>query len=334
MRDQERGDIVPVEDIVQIDRRNRLLRQFKDTPVVYTLDDFLSNIGLLDAYDTFVGSANAVNLFESLAQAAPYLDGTKLKTTEDQEDNETAKSFVASKKSDEAALMAYFFVLCRKMAAEARKARAESAPNYDIPQQIYSLADHQGSAVPGSPHKPDGVVYYTKRTVKDIHAVHMCVKAKIAPTPDVIPDVTMGQILDYMNALWVNQPTRTFAPVLYVHGKLLTLFVFTCGPWYRIELGKFCYASASPGVPAMESVRDTLLSLWFIMTLPAHKFGHFCDIDIDSQCIQFNHADDGGSVLKDVIMPLSDSPNALSLESRIPRTVNPRSRLAYLFDTT
>ncbi|KAJ2844983.1 hypothetical protein GGI22_006703, partial [Coemansia erecta] len=114
MRDQERGDIVPVEDIVQIDRRNRLLRQFKDTPVVYTLDDFLSNIGLLDAYDTFVGSANAVNLFESLAQAAPYLDGTKLKTTEDQEDNETAKSFVASKKSDEAALMAYFFVLCRK----------------------------------------------------------------------------------------------------------------------------------------------------------------------------------------------------------------------------
>ncbi|KAJ2393852.1 hypothetical protein GGI23_004925, partial [Coemansia sp. RSA 2559] len=213
MRNQERGDIVPVEDIVQIDRRNRLLRQFKDTPVVHTLDDFLGDIGLLDAYGTFVGSADAVNLFESLAQAAPYLDGTKLKTTEDQGDNETAKSFVASKKSGEAALMAYFFVLCRKMAAEALKARAGSSlPSDAIPQEMYDLADHQGSAVPGSPHKPDGVLYYTKRAVKDIRAVHMCVEAKIASTPHVIPELTMGQILDYMNALWVNQPTRTFAP--------------------------------------------------------------------------------------------------------------------------
>ncbi|KAJ1797896.1 hypothetical protein LPJ59_002847 [Coemansia sp. RSA 2399] len=96
------------------------------------------------------------------------------------------------------------------MAVEARTAgEVSSSPNDAIPQEIYDLADHQGSAVPGSPHKPDGVLFYSKRAIKDIRAVHVCVEAKIAPTPDVIPDPTMAQILDYMNALWVEQPTRT-----------------------------------------------------------------------------------------------------------------------------
>ncbi|KAJ1899310.1 hypothetical protein LPJ81_004168 [Coemansia sp. IMI 209127] len=242
-----------------------------------------------------------MKLFEGVAQAAPFLDGAKLKITKRQIGKETAQSFVASKKSGEAALMAYFFVLCEEMAAEARAAREKSSSPADIPQEIYDLADHQGSAVPGSPHKPDGVLYYSKHAVKDIHAVHMCVEAKITPTPDAIPDLTMGQILDYMNALWVNQPTRTFAPVLYVHGRMLTLFVFTRRPWFRIEL--------------------------------ADKFGHFCDVDTDSQYIRFNHADDDDRALKDAIMTTPNSPNALSLKSRIQRTVNPRSRLAYLFDT-
>ncbi|KAJ1799441.1 hypothetical protein LPJ59_001825 [Coemansia sp. RSA 2399] len=207
-----------------------------------TLSGFLKEIGLPNAYDTFIDAANSLNLFEGVAQAAPFLDGTKLKITEGQEGSKTATSFVASKKCSEAALMAYFFVLCEEMAVEARTAgEGSSSSNDAIPQEMYDLADHQGSAVPGSPHKPDGVLYYSKRAVKNMQAVHMCVESKIAPTPDVVPDPTMAQILDYMNTQWVHQPTRTFAPVLYVHGRMLTPFVFTRRPWYRIELGELCY---------------------------------------------------------------------------------------------
>ncbi|KAJ2557131.1 hypothetical protein EV175_001537 [Coemansia sp. RSA 1933] len=62
------------------------------------------------------------------------------------------------------------------------------------------------------------------------------------------------------------------------------------------------------------------------------KFGHICDIDKDSSDIQFSHVN--GRKSANAVMAKSYGPDILSLNKRIPRSVNPRSRLAYLFDTT
>ncbi|KAJ2573526.1 hypothetical protein IW140_000168 [Coemansia sp. RSA 1813] len=161
----------------------------------------------------------------------------------------------------------------------------------------------------------------------------MVVEAKVAPTTGKIPDKTMGQLLDYVNVIWTEQPTRTFTPILYIHGEIITLFVFTRGPWYRIELGKICYTDTSPDILDVETIRMSLLRLWLIVTLPANKFGHFCDVNTESPYIQFSRPD-ASTKLANAVLADSENPNTLLLDSRISRIVNPYSRLAYLFDTT
>ncbi|KAJ2760112.1 hypothetical protein H4S06_001894 [Coemansia sp. BCRC 34490] len=252
--------------------------------------------------------------------------------TKGMEGSELAKSLL-NDKTGEDALMAYFFALYEAMSQSASKASGQSDKSEPkFPQLRYILADHQRKPIPGSTHKADGVFYYPKRVHHGIPRVHMFVEAKVASTPGKIPDETMDQLFDYVNAVWTGQPTRTFVPILYLHGELLTLFVFTRGPWYRIELGSICYTSVNPHLPEIDFVRETLLRLWFVITLPSDRFGHFCDVDTRLQSISFGRSSANNKLVKASLVDSKDS-NKLSLEMRIPRMANPRSRLAYLFDT-
>ncbi|KAJ2090669.1 hypothetical protein IW138_002483 [Coemansia sp. RSA 986] len=306
---QTKDDVTPAEDEEMNRRRARLLRHFKDDPETLLFDEFLSNIGEQNTYNNFVKSAPT--LFHNLAQAAPALTIKKLIVTKGQEQNETAKAFDHTNKSGEDALMAYFITLYEEMSKSAVAAVSPpNMPNVAIPQLRYSLTDHQNKPIPNSSHKADGVFYYTKRIIEDL-----------------------ASLLDYVNAIWTEQPTRTFTPILYVHGEVITLFVFTRGAWYRIELGRICHTNISPNILDVASIRMSLLRLWFIVTLPANRFGHFCDVDIESRCIQFGRPDTS-SKLANAILTSSDDLNTFSLKSRISRIVNPRSRLVYLFDTT
>ncbi|KAJ2086206.1 hypothetical protein IW138_005838 [Coemansia sp. RSA 986] len=276
---------------------------------------------------------SAPTLFHNLAQAAPALVIKKLVVTEGQEKNEMATAFAHTNKTSEDALMAYFIRLYKEMSKSAAMAvSAPNTPNADIPQVRYSLVDHQNKLIPGSSHKADGVFYYNRRSPKSIPSVHMVVKAKVESTMEKILDKTKGQLLDYVNAIWTEQPTRTFTPILYVHDEIITLFVSTRGPWYRIELGRICYTDNYPSILTVESILTSLLRLWFIVTLPANRFGHFCDIDTKSSYIQFGRPDTSIK-LANAILTSSKDPNTLPLRSRIQRIVIPRSRLAYLFDT-
>ncbi|KAJ2559278.1 hypothetical protein EV175_000418 [Coemansia sp. RSA 1933] len=217
-------------------------------------------------------------------------------------------------------------------AAEANDATASA--DVTIPQELYDLIDCQNAPVPGSSHKPDGVFYYSETTGGGIPSVHMCVEAKIASNPGTIPSDNLGQILDYINAIWTEQPTRVIVPILYIHGKALTLFVFTRGPWYRVELGNICYPSITPSLSATHAAHKCLQRLWFILTLPADRFGHFCNIDKGTENIQFSRVYGGISKVANASLTSSIDSDVLSLRKRIPRPVNPRSRVAYLFDTT
>ncbi|KAJ2318265.1 hypothetical protein IWW52_002661, partial [Coemansia sp. RSA 2704] len=139
--------------------------------------------------------------------------------------------------------------------------------------------------------------------------------------------------------MWTSQPTRLFAPVIYLHGGRLTLFTFARGACYRSELGQFCHSKSDPKYEDIGRVRDTLFYLFFILSLPPHKFGHFCDVgSVRESCVvRLIHRRDlnGGidSVLADAV--IDDSTDSLSYEldanSHIKRPVNPRGRLAHVF---
>ncbi|KAJ2614212.1 hypothetical protein EV177_002165 [Coemansia sp. RSA 1804] len=83
----------------------------------------------------------------------------------------------------------------------------------------------------------------------------------------------------------------------------------------------------------IDYVNATLLCLWFIITLPPERFGHFCDVDTGLQSIRFDRTNSNDK-LAHASPATPKDPSAVSLRLRIPRTVNPRSRLAYLFDTS
>ncbi|KAJ2657678.1 DEAH-box ATP-dependent RNA helicase prp22 [Coemansia sp. RSA 1200] len=329
-KDQTRADIAPAEAEEMRKRRERLARHFKDEPEIRAFYRFINDVGERDAFNSFVKSAES--LFQDVAQAAPAMFMKQMMATKGMEDSELAKSLL-NDKTDEDALMAYFFALCKAMSQIASKAHGQSGKSDPkLPLLRYILADHQRKPVPGSTHKADGVFYYPKRMPHGIPRVHMFVEAKLASTPGKVPDETMGQLLDYVNAVWTGQPTRTFVPIVYLHGELLTLFVFTRGPWYRIELGSICYTTVNPELPEIDSVRETLLCLWFAITLSSDRFGHFCDVNTRLQSISFGRSNSNGKLVRASLADSKDS-NKLSLGMRIPRMVNPRSRLAYLFDT-
>ncbi|KAJ2524711.1 hypothetical protein GGI11_000615 [Coemansia sp. RSA 2049] len=82
----------------------------------------------------------------------------------------------------------------------------------------------------------------------------------------------------------------------------------------------------------LRHIRETLLSLWFIITLPADRFGHFCDVDTRFPNMRFDRLDPNKEQAYVTLVSPEDS-DALTLKKRIPRRVNLRSRLAYLFDT-
>ncbi|KAJ1814271.1 hypothetical protein LPJ75_002845, partial [Coemansia sp. RSA 2598] len=46
----------------------------------------------------------------------------------------------------------------------------------------------------------------------------MVVEAKVQPSPDSINEKDLGQILDYVQAVWQSQITCMFVPVLFLHG--------------------------------------------------------------------------------------------------------------------
>ncbi|KAJ2303936.1 hypothetical protein IWW55_002670 [Coemansia sp. RSA 2706] len=50
---------------------------------------------------------------------------------------------------------------------------------------------------------------------------------------------------DYALHIWNTQPTRTFVSVLYWHGPFLSLFIFACSGYYRVELGAMLYESCA-----------------------------------------------------------------------------------------
>ncbi|KAJ2608084.1 hypothetical protein EV177_005165 [Coemansia sp. RSA 1804] len=69
--------------------------------------------------------------------------------------------------------------------------------------------------------------------------------------------------------------------------------------------------------------------------LPAEtldRFGHFCDVDTGFPNMRFDRLDPNKKQAYATLVSPEDS-DALTLKKRIPRRVNLRSRLAYLFDT-
>ncbi|KAJ1722525.1 hypothetical protein LPJ61_005919 [Coemansia biformis] len=194
-----------------------------------------------------------------------------------------------------------------------------------MPRNPYGLEDHQQKPIYGSSHKADGVFYYARPT-SDLAAVHMVMVAKRTLAGSTINKDDLGQIADNVHAIWEAQPTRTFVPVLFAHGAKLDLLVFTRDKWYRAILGPLSYEVQKPHELDVEIIRETMVQLWFVSTLPPNRFGHFCNVTKQPSELLLTHMDN--SVMATAKVSVGDE-RSVYIEDRIKRVVCMRGRLAH-----
>ncbi|KAJ2251856.1 hypothetical protein GGI13_003611 [Coemansia sp. RSA 455] len=308
--------------------------------------DFLGHLGLPAVYDPF--EADAPQLFQSLAKSAPFLNKSKMEQTRMEGAAklqplgafENSSFFTLDK---EKAVNAYFQrlvdVMCEEAAAHNASSGQAVGTGKTLPERVYDLADYQTKEVPGGgKHKMDLVFFYPYRP-ETIPNVHIIVEGKLSRVPDPIDEDTLGQIADYQYSVWKAQRTRAFVPVLLVHGTQLDLVAFTRDHWYRVELGPVSYGKQVVRNQDIEKVRLTMARLYYLITLPSERFGHFCDVNDGQQCLRFVPNADENSVLATVeshakpAVGSSVSDDLIDLSGYIERFIHPRGRLAHVFKT-
>ncbi|KAJ1884188.1 hypothetical protein LPJ66_010730, partial [Kickxella alabastrina] len=147
-----------------------------------------------------------------------------------------------------------------------------------IPDYRFKLKEHQTRVIPKTPHKPDIAFYYRGYAEDSAHSIHAILEAKMDPDLGGPIEDTRGQLADYGHLLNDKQATRTFAPVFYLHGHLLTLHAYYRGGLYIIELGQLCFDTGRWTPDGAEDIQTCLMRFWFLLTLESDTFGHFCDV--------------------------------------------------------
>ncbi|KAJ1720426.1 hypothetical protein LPJ53_004952 [Coemansia erecta] len=154
------------------------------------------------------------------------------------------------------------------------------------PNHNYVFKKHETKPVTGTLSKPDGVVYYGSYLKKDFGSVHMIIEAKVKEYANGPSGEALGQMADYAQLVWQNQPTRVFVPVLFLHNFYVDLVVFArCGYRYT-RLGSYI-SNTDDDEDIDPDVLETIRRIWFFLIQPPEKFGHFVCVSTGSKFLRF-----------------------------------------------
>ncbi|KAI7820582.1 hypothetical protein BX661DRAFT_173553 [Kickxella alabastrina] len=298
---QKREELPPGESEppeVRDKRRQRLLKCLGDNiEKVDLFDDFVESLGVKQQYARFI--KDWPDLFLSIARGSPMADSKGILANTDRPVEEFSDFPIADVfKSNsgklmglakEARLVKYFIFLFDAMVNAVRVAnRVISAGETPIPDHRLKLKDHQTKVIPKTPHKPDIAFYYRNYAEENAHSIHAILEAKMDPDLSGPIEDTRGQLADYGHLLNDKQATRTFAPVFYLHGHLLTLHAYYRGGLYIIELGQLFFDTGRCTSDGAEDIQTCLMRFWFLLTLESNIFGHFCDVSKKSSSFIFS----------------------------------------------
>ncbi|KAJ2478591.1 hypothetical protein IWW56_003617 [Coemansia sp. RSA 2131] len=158
----------------------------------------------------------------------------------------------------------------------------------------------------------------------------MVIEAKLASHTESLPNVVLGQLAEYARTVWTEQPTRTFVPVILLHGANMTLFIFARSGYYRVEMGIYLFTKVTGSPEDTLRLLQYLQDLWFLLKQPPDRFGHFADVSVNYRSLRFS-----GS-LQDSRVELARFGKTLDVElgDRIARDVPLIRRTAYLIKAT
>ncbi|KAJ2482956.1 hypothetical protein EV174_003078, partial [Coemansia sp. RSA 2320] len=327
------------------DRRAAIYSALKGHGESMNFAKLLGKLGLKTEFKHFKQSTQ--NCFRSLAASAPaYIDKKMVNTSRvAAARDESASKFAGSEffsQVNEKAVASYFLRLvdlmddaCMDEAAGQDGTLSGGSKPY---RNLYRIGDHQSRVIPGSlSHKAD-VVFYYPYALDDMTSVHLVFEAKCDQIAGDIGERTLKQLADYQNSVWRAQPTRTFVPVLLMHGAALEVVVFTRNKWYRVKLGSICHGQANYRWLDVELIGQTMTRLQFLLSLPPEKFGHFCDVRMGFRHLRFDHGSDNSSARATARAPEidddddDDDDGLVELDKQIERPIYPRGRLAHVFN--
>ncbi|KAJ2542320.1 hypothetical protein GGF49_002961 [Coemansia sp. RSA 1853] len=158
----------------------------------------------------------------------------------------------------------------------------------------------------------------------------MVIEAKLASHTESLPNVVLGQLAEYARTVWTEQPTRTFVPVILLHGANMTLFVFARSGYYRVEMGTYLFTKVAGSPEDTLELLQFLQDLWFLLKQPPNRFGHFADVSVKYNSLRFS----GGLQDSRVELAGLDEDLDVKLGDRIARDVPLIRRTAYLIKAT
>ncbi|KAJ2846282.1 hypothetical protein IWW36_004424, partial [Coemansia brasiliensis] len=201
----------------------------------------------------------------------------------------------------------------------------------------YEGLEHQAKPITGGKHKIDFAIHYERHSKMDLASVHIPIEAKSEAHGSI--STNFGQLADYGYALWSCQPTRLFAPVLYLHGCEIRLLIFTRGGCRWVDLGQYCFSTDKPKPLEAKMIRDSLCRLFFLLSLPSDRFGHYCDVSSNNPTSfwfsrQLDSTEDckvSAITSADIIRQQEKSSVDIGKGKKLERTINPRGRFAHVY---
>ncbi|KAJ2306102.1 hypothetical protein IWW54_004860, partial [Coemansia sp. RSA 2705] len=280
-----------VEDKVLEERRNAITKSLANAGHNLGFDKLLHLLKLNADYATFGTSMR--QKIADLVEQAPAVVGGKIYSTRParhSSEGDPTYEFGSPQPLTEKALVSCFAPLLEKMICS-------SDDGSQIMPQRYTVNDHHEFADMGTIIKPGGVVCYRHHGLPGFKSAHIALEAKVSQCDGQAPAKHLGQMGDYALHIWDAQPTRTFVPVLYLHGPFISLFIFTRSGYHQVELGAMFYKS------------------------------HFVDVSTSVNSLNFSD----GPLTKTIAGASAEKDGYVDISDHIERRVHIHRRLAYLF---
>ncbi|KAJ2077358.1 hypothetical protein H4R24_005187 [Coemansia sp. RSA 988] len=313
-----------VKDPDRLPRRNRIAGDLAERVEYVSLEALNEDLGLVERYDTFEASSRT--LFDDVARLAPQLTATGLKYPLEEASVQDFAGLYSqdgcSRLSNESALTDYFQFLWNYL----RNKQKDRWPNV-AQESVLELFDFQKSKVPGTSQQPDGL--FGVDELVDFSTAEAIFEAKWATCdPKNISDTILGQIGDYVLNVWHMQFARSYVPVIFLHGGVVTLMIFTRSRVYVALLGPIC-----TGIRGINSnhqfIGETLRMIWFYLTLSSADLGNICRMPYSYSYLRLISGSAAG--LGRVERATETENGAAKLGKRIERPIRIVRRATYMY---
>ncbi|KAJ2391361.1 hypothetical protein H4S02_001369 [Coemansia sp. RSA 2611] len=310
-----------VEDKVLEERRNAITKSLANAGHNLGFDKLLHLLKLNADYATFGTSMR--QKIADLVEQAPAVVGGKIYSTRParhSSEGDPTYEFGSPQPLTEKALVSCFAPLLEKMICS-------SDDGSQIMPQRYTVNDHHEFADMGTIIKPGGVVCYRHHGLPGFKSAHIALEAKVSQCDGQAPAKHLGQMGDYALHIWDAQPTRTFVPVLYLHGPFISLFIFTRSGYHQVELGAMFYKSCAKTRTEADKLYLPYIKFAFLLDLPPQRFRHFVDVSTSVNSLNFSD----GPLTKTIAGASAEKDGYVDISDHIERRVHIHRRLAYLF---